>query len=614
MPPTLERSPKRSEPWIPDTVTPLLMIQHIDNNLNRDRQEALNHYQAGRFREAHALYQTICARDARDAQSWHMLAVISATLGQLAEAEQHYQKALSLKSDDPQILSNLGNLYARLGRHDEAIASFRRAIEIHPTYADAYNNLGITLFDLGRLDEAATNLRTAIRLNPVRPEAHFNLGSVLLAALDYDNAESSYREALRLDSRNARYHCGLGRAMQARGKYDEALRCYDQALALHPDDAQAISSKADLLERRGDFENAWALLHPFVTAGRADGLALLRYATLARRKDKQREAVAVIERSLAAPLRQHDRIGLHFALGDLYDDVGEYDAAFAHYSRGNTLDGSAADMAQLTHMIESRMTAFSAERMRALPRASVPSDRPIFIVGMPRSGTSLIEQILASHSDVYGAGEIDSVNEIVAGLAKRLGSRHPYPECTVNISQELLDALAREYSERLSRLSASARRITDKTPLHFVELGFIELLLPGARIIHCRRDPLDTCLSIYFHRFNQYHSYSRDLAVLGRFYRLYRRLMEHWRVVLKIPVLEIDYEQLVSSPEATIRELLGFCGLDWQDQCLRFHETRRDVHTPSYDQVRRPIYGHAISRWKHYERFLDPLREALNEP
>ncbi len=590
------------------------MTQHIGNNLDRDRQEALIHYRSGRFHEAHALYQTICARDARDAQSWHMLAVVSAMLGQLAEAEQHYRTALSLKSDDPQIHSNLGNLYARLGRHEEAITSFQRAIEIAPAFSDAYINLGITLFDLGRLDEAVTYLRTAIRLNPGRPEAHMNLGSVLLAALDYDGAESSYREALRLDSRNPRYHCGLGRALQARGQYDEALRCYDQALALRPDDAQAISSKADLLEKRGDFENAWGLLHPLVTGGRADGRALLRYATLARRKDKQREAVTVIERSLATLLRQHDRTGLHFALGDLYDDLGEYDSAFANYSRGNALDGTATDMVQLVHMVESRINAFSTERMRALPRASVHSDRPVFIVGMPRSGTSLVEQILASHRDVYGAGEIDSVSEIVAGLSKRLGDHHPYPECIEGISQELLDALAREHGEKLSRLSASARRITDKTPLHFTELGFIELMLPDARIIHCRRDPLDTCLSIYFHRFNQYHAYSRDLAVLGGFYRLYRRLMEHWRTVLNIPILEIDYEQLVSNPEPAIRELLEFCGLDWQDQCLRFHETRRDVYTPSYDQVRRPIYRHAVSRWKHYEQFLDPLRKALDEP
>jgi tetratricopeptide (TPR) repeat protein len=590
------------------------MTQHTDNNPDRDRQTALALYRSGRFQEAQALYRTLCARDARDVQSWHMLAAISATLGQYPEAEQHYRMALSLNPDDPQIHSNLGSLYARLGRYDEAIASYRRAIEILPAFADAHNNLGITLFDLGRFDEAATCLRTAIRLNPARPEAHMNLGSVLLAALDHDGAEASYREALRLDSRNPRYHCGLGRALQARGRYDEALRCYDQALALRPDDAQAISSKADLLEKRGDFENAWRLLHPLVTSGRADGRALLRYATLARRKDEQREAITVIERALTAPLRQHDRTGLHFVLGDLYDDIGEYDSAFTNYSRGNALDGPAADPLHLTRLVESRITAFSAERMRKYPRASVHSDRPVFIVGMPRSGTSLIEQILASHPDVYGAGEIDSVSEIVAGLSKRLGGHHPYPECIEGISQELLDTLAREHGEKLSRLAASARRITDKTPLHFMELGFIELMLPGARIIHCRREPLDTCLSIYFHRFNQYHAYSRDLAVLGGFYRLYRRLMEYWRTVLNIPILEIDYEQLVSDPEPAIHELLGFCGLDWQDQCLRFHETRRDVYTPSYDQVRRPLYRHAISRWKHYERFLVPLRKALDEP
>jgi hypothetical protein len=230
---------------------------------------------------------------------------------------------------------------------------------------------------------------------------------------------------------------------------------------------------------------------------------------------------------------------------------------------------------------------------------------------MPRSGTTLVEQILASHPAVFGAGELLRVGEIAQRLPSALGSRLDYPLCLADFSQQAADAAAQEYLDYLQSLSGGeATRVTDKMPGNFMHLGLIDLLFPGARIIHCMRDPLDTCLSCYSQNFNG-HEYTHDLSHLGHFYRDYQRIMQHWRGVVRVPVLEVQYEALVEDPEPGSRRLIEFCGLPWDDSCLRFYENKRTVVTASYDQVRRPIYKTSTERWRNYERHIDPLKAAL---
>jgi len=246
-----------------------------------------------------------------------------------------------------------------------------------------------------------------------------------------------------------------------------------------------------------------------------------------------------------------------------------------------------------------------------MPRASVRSDRPVFIVGMPRSGTSLIEQILASHPQVFGAGELTDIVRLPLSLHTMLGTERKYPQCLSLLTQDRIDTFAQHYLDKLASLSPDASRVIDKMPGNFMHLGFIELLFPDARIIHCMRDPLDTCLSCYFQDFSRSHPYSYDLENLGAFYNEYRKIMQHWRSVLSIPMYEIQYEELVADQEMKSRELVEFCGLEWDERCLNFHETKRYVGTASYDQVRQPMYKKSAGRWKNYENRIDVLKKSL---
>jgi hypothetical protein len=248
-----------------------------------------------------------------------------------------------------------------------------------------------------------------------------------------------------------------------------------------------------------------------------------------------------------------------------------------------------------------------------MPRARVQSDRPIFIVGMVRSGTSLVEQILASHPAVYGAGELPDVTEITRALPGLLGTDDRYPEFLPILNQEAVDSMACRYLDRLNQIAPGAMRVTDKMPGNFMYLGLIELLFPGARIIHCMRDPVDTCLSAYFQDFSNNHPYAYDLSNLGAFYRGYLKLMAHWRKVLHLPLLEVRYEDLVADQERISRTLIEFCGLEWDSRCMQFHDSRRFVETASHDQVNRPLCHHSIARWKNYERHLAPLLAELNK-
>jgi tetratricopeptide (TPR) repeat protein len=619
---------------------------YLNMNTELLKREAQVHFQAKRLAEARMLFAEICRLDRSDVQAWHMLGAIHGMLGdlteaerccrqvialrpdaqgayvnlanvltssgRLAEAEACFRQALRLKPDDAQAHNNLGNLLSRSGRLPDAEASYREALKRDPRYAEAHNNLGALLSEQGRHEEAIASLRQAIALKPDYTDAWSNLGGALTDQLKTDEAEVCYRRALALDPLSAKINTNLGKLMQTLGRYDEAMSYYARALELDPRDVATISAKAALHERRREFEAANDLVRPIVARGVTDARLALSYASIARHRNEQREAIAALERALQAEPRDRDRVECHFALGDLLDELGCYDEAFAQYRQGNTLWSPPFDRAAHEHNIKVLMDVFSSENLARLPRSSELSPKPVFIVGMPRSGTSLTEQILASHPRVFGGGEMGDVSKLTSSLSGRIGVSQPYPGCVTALTPPLLDQLAREYLERLAKLAPDAERVTDKTPLHFFDLGFIQMLFPGARIIHCMRDPMDTCLSIYFHRFNEHHAYACDLANLGYFYRLYERVMQHWRSVTGLPLLELRYEDLVDEPERTSRALVEFCGLEWDDRCLRFYESKRDVNTPSYDQVRRPIYRASVARWKHYARHLEPLMQALN--
>jgi tetratricopeptide (TPR) repeat protein len=326
-------------------------------------------------------------------------------------------------------------------------------------------------------------------------------------------------------------------------------------------------------------------------------------------------------RSGSRPLDGQQAIALHFALGKCHDDVGDYGEAFAHFAEANRRMRATLryDASKTARQFEAVRHFFTAEKFRQL-RPAQPDDAnvelPVFVLGMPRSGTTLVEQILSSHPKVHGAGELRELLSICQQPTAALpgGNAAAYPDNLAQATPQTLAIWGADYLNRLRRLAPDARRITDKMPTNFFALGLIHLMLPGARIVHVRRDPLDTCLSNFFHNFNTRQEYTYDLRELGHYYTEYEKLMEHWRSVLPADsFIEVQYEDIVADLEGQARRLLDYCGLDWSDACLDFHRNTRDVRTASVMQVRQPLYRNSVQRWRNYAAFLGPLREALEQ-
>lgn len=602
-----------------------------------------------RLDEARALARRLCDTNTGDAQAWHLLGLSSARMGDMDQALAAWRQSLTLAPDNAETHYYLGNVYVRLGRREQAVEHFRAALRLKPDDTNALNNLGTVLSELNRLDEAAQcyndalalapnaithynlatvymrqqrldqaldHFRRAQALEPQRVEIHNNLGNAFKYQGRIKEAEAAYREAMRLKPEHPMAYANLGTLMLELGRIEEAHDHYQQALTLDPNHRKAAVGLADIHEKQGRFEQAYDQLRPFLAAERVDADAALVFAALCRPLKRGDEAIALMERLLAQGgpnLDVYNRISLHFALGRLYDAARDYDRAFGHYREANTLADRRFDPGAHARYIDGLIKAYSPAFMARAPRAGIPTQRPILIIGMPRSGTSLVEQILASHPAVFGAGELEEMHRIVADLPAALGTQLPYPECLDALSQSHCDTLARRYVDHLASMSPdSAARVTDKMPTNFMHLGLINLLLPGARVIQCIRDPMDTCLSCYF----QYFAagalpYAYDLSHVGAFYKEYQRLMDHWRKVIDIPMMEVVYEDLVADQEGVSRALVDFCGLAWDERCLRYHETPRVVATASYDQVRQPMYSRSAGRWRHYAPYLGELQDAL---
>ena len=541
--------------------------------------------------------------------------IVLLAAGRAKEAEASLRKALELKHDDAIALFQLGNALVELGNFSAAAASFRQAVECAPDNTAARINLAQAWRRAGRIDEAIEAYGEAIKVDPASAELHAGFGFVLHRRGRLDQAIAAYREALRLEPMHpmvAETYVNLANALRDTGELDEATAGYETALALRPGLNQALAGQADIHERKRDFAAAGAILLPLVEAGNASPSIALAYGRIAGRLGERARAMALIEHMLkeGGLLAQQQQL-LHFALGKLYDDDAAWDTAFTHFQRANDLYDTGYDPWDQSRAFAGLIAAFARDTMAALPRAGVASTLPVFIVGMPRSGTTLVEQILASHPEVTGGGELTDISDIANSLPGRLGTEEDYPDCISGLTQAVVDECARRCLGRLAAIGGGATRVTDKTPLNFSHLGLIALLFPGAGVIHTTRDPRDTCLSCYFQNFGERHGYSRHLAHLGTFHNDYRRIMAHWRETLDVPILGVAYEDLVREPERVSREIVDFCGLPWDEACLRFFDNPRFVGTASYDQVRRPIYTASLERWRHYSRHLEPLLAAL---
>ncbi len=490
--------------------------------------------------------------------------------GDYPTALARYQELLASRPRDADALNDLGAVLMKLGRYEEARERFRAAIAREPNHREAQSNLGVLLLLLGDFQDAENCFRRALILKATDVTARSNLGLVFVNTGRLEDARSEFDKVLRIAPRHADTLFGLGMLARSEGKFDEAEEMLRRALVANP-----------------QMPRAWAALAGIRKMTRSDRVWLKR-----------------AEQTAAGLKSVHEQADVRFAIGKYFDDLGKHSQAFESYRQANELLKTLAppyEAAASSRFVDDMMRLYTPERIAQAAGAS-DSDRPIFVVGMPRSGTSLVEQILASHPAVGGAGELPFWNDVMR--------RHEAQVTQQVLTLQTRRKIAENYLRTLSYHCPDSRYVVDKTPLNCDYLGPIHSVFPKARIIYVRRNPIDTGLSCYFQNFNVTLSWSLDLSDIARYYTQHLRLYRHWRAVLPAgSILEVPYEELVSNQEAWTRTLLDFLGLEWDERCLQFHKTQRAVVTASYWQVRQPLYGDSVQRWRKYSKFIGPLRE-----
>jgi tetratricopeptide (TPR) repeat protein len=547
-----------------------------------------------------------------DAEAWALDGTASAMAGDYSRSERSYRKSIQIQPAVYSTHTNLGNVLKATGKPAEAETHYRSSLAIRQDNPQALNNLAVLLMEKGELTDAKALLSRAIELAPSMPQARNNLGNLCLAENDLPGAEVAYRAALETDPDYVDALLNLAGVQASLARFDEAERNFRRALALAPDRPAVAGGLARLLERVNRNGDAYDLIAPFIAAGTDNAEILTAFAALADWHGDPQRAIRLLETALPGQDSERHRSDLHFALGDLYDRQGDYAAAFRHYTAANRPGAAAFDIRKEQSLFGEVIRLFGRERFRACPDSGNRTRLPVFVVGMPRSGTTLVEQIVASHPLVAAAGEQDFIDRSLRERCAASGPDSSFSQVMEHLmNRETLDEMARQYLGLLRPFYRDEARVTDKNPHNFMHIGLIARMFPEAGIIHCTRDPRDTCLSIYFKQFSAEYSYASSLDSLAAYYRLYEALMAHWSQALSIRMLEVNYESLVEDQEGVTRTMLDFLGLPWDASCLRFNENRRAIATPSYQQVRKPIYRNSVGRWKNYAPFLgDFLQES----
>ena len=522
--------------------------------------------------------------DNENARAFHVLGMVYVDIEDYNRALHYLESACGLAPQNADFRVSFASVLEKASLDTEAGYEYHNACEVDPNYLDAFTTYGKYLLKNHRYDEALECIKHAEKLSPKNLNVTDLLGLVYSGMSNTDAAITQYRSALETEPERLSSLIGLSQVYLELGDTTKGIEVCDEIIAIDKNLTKGYIQKASMGKSMP-----------------SDGLAeqLLRFTENGSSEDKTKAET-------------------HFVLGKIYDDQNNYTQAFKHYTFGNNIKNKSShyDIERNEANISKLMEIYSADLFKTHQNLGVDSKMPVIIIGMPRSGTTLTEQIISSHPKVIGAGEVMFWSRTPTAMPLRLGTDTPYPECVREISPEQAEDIATMYESTLQKIAGvetNPEHITDKMPHNFIHLGLIALLFPNVKIIHTKRNPIDTCLSIFFQNFNAAHDYASDLSNLGFHYKQYQRIMRHWHEVLPGRILDINYEDTIADPQYWSRKLINHIGLEWDDACLAPHKLERSVKTASHWQVRQPIYKTSVERWKNYEEFLQPLIEALKD-
>lgn len=611
------------------------------------KSKALVFFNKGSMDKAKTLYEKARKKNPNDPECLYMLGAIYGQRKNYTQAIKYFTKTLDLQPGTFVALCGLGKAQKEAGLYNDAGSSFSKALDIQPNNQDLKLEMAGVLLHQGKDEDAEKLLTNILSVNPNNIEAIHGLGEIYQSRRKFETAINYYTNALAKDPNRAETHHRLGFTLHCLGSYHEAIKHLKTAISLNksfreayvnlatsqitagelenaedtlnkaikrwPGDVDILVCKANFFEKSGNAIDAYKLIKPLLDKGiqHHPGLGMVFLAVCAK-SNKCDSAIDYMEKLISIPdTPDKTRESMRYEIGAVYNKLGLYDKAFNHYEQANKSRPKTYNKTGEELFINSIIDTFNYQYFARNIKSNINKKVSAFIVGMPRSGTSLVEQILQSHSTVIGAGELNNVGKIAHTIQSQPEVPKNYPLNCELLTSNTLDAFATQYYKKLESISPTASYVTDKMPHNFLYLGLISQLFPNTKIIHCRRNPIDTCLSIYFQDFHEKHEYANSLSDLGHYYLGYAKLMDHWIRILNIDIYEISYENLVCNTEDEIKNLLNYMELEWEDSCLKFHESDRYIPTASHSQVRQAIYTKSLNRWKHYENHIDPLIEAL---
>ncbi|PBC01317.1 tetratricopeptide repeat-containing sulfotransferase family protein [Mesorhizobium sp. WSM3860] len=533
--------------------------------------------------------------------------------GRRQEAESLYRQVLGQQPNHAAALHFLGLLLHQTGRSEEGLDLIEQSVTLQPQNADFLNNMGTVMRDLGRVAAAVDFFRGAVDIRPDQLAARDNLGSSLKQLGQFDGAEEIYRGTIGRNPFHVRARIGLAETLQEAGRLDEAIALFRESLSIRPKDAELLYGLGVAMMEKGKLAEAADLARQAVAIAPAIAKAWLLLTQVKRQTERDAELARMEAEHAKAPQDSLARMQLSFGLGKANDDLNDYGRAFDYFAEGNAIrrKGIDYDPVRTRDEFEAMKAAFDKAFFEKRRPSDISDDTPIFVVGMPRSGTTLVEQIIASHPQVFGAGEL-SILKTVVGKQFPMSMPGGFPSGIADMPDKGFAEAGQAYVEMLHSRYPGFRHVTDKMPGNFLLVGFLHMMLPNAKIVHCARDAAATCLSIFkVHFRGDSHRYGYDLGELADFHNLYTDIMAHWHKVLPGVVHDVRYEDFVADQEGQTRALMAHLGLPWDDKVLSFHETDRPVRTASAAQVRQPIYQGSVDLWKRYGERLKPLLDKL---